>query len=256
MARKEPGAPGDDDIPASATADARRLARDLRRQIVTGELPAGTRLAAEPELQEQFDVSRATLRSAFRVLEAEGLVRIHRGARGGAEVTHPSAEAAARYFGLVLQSRSTRLEDFAYARTVLEPHAAALAAEHATPEDVARLRAALETENAALASGDLEEFLAATVAFHGLVAEIGKSSTLWVIMDLIDGVLQRHAEGRIRAGRNTDPELRKDKTHAQLVAAIESGDVDAAREIWAKHAQQLGAAMVKNSSGREARLFA
>jgi DNA-binding FadR family transcriptional regulator len=245
----------DDDIPASATADARRLARDLRRQIVTGELAVGTRLAAEPELQEQFDVSRATLRSAFRVLEAEGLVRIHRGARGGAEVTHPSADAAARYFGLVLQSRRTRLEDFAYARTVLEPHAAALAAQHATPADVARLKAALDTENQALASGDIEMFLEATVAFHGLVAEIGGSSTLWVIMDLVDGVLQRHAEGRIRSGRATDPELRKDKTHAQLLDRIAGGDVVGAREVWAKHAQSLGTAMVKNSPGRDALLF-
>lgn len=254
MADKLPGNDGDD-TPASATADARRLARDLRRDIVTGDLAVGTRLAAEPELQEQFGVSRATLRSAFRILEAEGLMRIHRGARGGAEVTHPTADAAARYFGLVLQSKGTGLEDFAYARMVLEPHAAALAAERATTQDVARLREALDLEAKALASGDIEFFLAATVAFHGLVAEIGGSSTLWVVMDLLDGVLQRHAEGRIRSGRASDPELRKDRTHITLVDRIERHDVEGAREIWARHAQQLGTAMVKNSSGRDSLLF-
>ena len=50
----------------------------LRGQIVRGELRPGSRLPPEAELQEQFGVSRPTLREAFRILEAESLLTVRR----------------------------------------------------------------------------------------------------------------------------------------------------------------------------------
>jgi DNA-binding GntR family transcriptional regulator len=63
-----------------STVDA--LADALRRQILDGELPAGSRLR-ERELCEVYGVARHSLRAALRSLATEGLVRIeqHRGAR-------------------------------------------------------------------------------------------------------------------------------------------------------------------------------
>jgi DNA-binding GntR family transcriptional regulator len=62
-----------------STVDA--LATELRREILDGERPGGTRLV-ERELTEHFRVARHTLRAALRDLAGEGLVRIepHRGA--------------------------------------------------------------------------------------------------------------------------------------------------------------------------------
>jgi DNA-binding FadR family transcriptional regulator len=48
---------------------AERVAAELRRVIVTGDLRPGDRLATERELQAQFDISRPTLREALRLLE-------------------------------------------------------------------------------------------------------------------------------------------------------------------------------------------
>jgi DNA-binding GntR family transcriptional regulator len=62
-----------------STVDA--LAAELRRQVLDGERPAGTRLI-ERELCDEFVVARHTLRAALRTLAAEGLVLLepHRGA--------------------------------------------------------------------------------------------------------------------------------------------------------------------------------
>jgi DNA-binding GntR family transcriptional regulator len=62
-----------------STVDA--LAGELRRQILDGALPAGSRLI-ERELCDEFAVARHTLRAALRTLAAQGLVRLepHRGA--------------------------------------------------------------------------------------------------------------------------------------------------------------------------------
>ncbi|MEO3826361.1 GntR family transcriptional regulator [Actinomadura sp. B10D3] len=66
---------------ASAIADA------IRGQIRSGELAPGTRLR-QNEIAAQFGVSSTPTREAFRLLEAEGLVRIT--ARTGAIVFAPS----------------------------------------------------------------------------------------------------------------------------------------------------------------------
>jgi DNA-binding GntR family transcriptional regulator len=64
----------------TSTVDA--LAAALRREILDGELPAGSWLR-ERELCEAYGVARHSLRAALRALAADGLVRIepHRGAR-------------------------------------------------------------------------------------------------------------------------------------------------------------------------------
>ncbi len=66
------------------------MAAELRRRIVSGELEVGgDPLPSEGKLMSQFGVSRPTLREAFRILESEQLIRVLRGARGGARVLKP-----------------------------------------------------------------------------------------------------------------------------------------------------------------------
>lgn len=52
----------------------RQIADELRHAILEGRIKAGDRLPTEPELQEQHDVSRNTIRLALRELSAEGLI--------------------------------------------------------------------------------------------------------------------------------------------------------------------------------------
>ncbi|MGH3829225.1 MAG: GntR family transcriptional regulator [Pseudonocardiaceae bacterium] len=51
-----------------------KIADELRGAILTGELPAGSQLKTEPELQEQYGTSRNTVRGALRQLISDGLV--------------------------------------------------------------------------------------------------------------------------------------------------------------------------------------
>src|SRR4051794_41801713 len=61
----------------------------IRLLIRDGQLKAGDRLPSERELGERFGVSRVTVREALRGLEANGLVTIRVGARGGGFRTAP-----------------------------------------------------------------------------------------------------------------------------------------------------------------------
>ncbi|KAA2252544.1 GntR family transcriptional regulator [Solihabitans fulvus] len=59
----------------------RRVADDLRADIVAGNYGAGASLPSESELAARYDVSRGTVRQAFSALRAEGVIASRRGAR-------------------------------------------------------------------------------------------------------------------------------------------------------------------------------
>ena len=69
-------------------------------------------------------MSRPSLREALRILEAEGLVTVVRGVRGGVVVHEPDERMTARTAALVLQARNVPLADVFEARSLLEPIAA------------------------------------------------------------------------------------------------------------------------------------
>src|SRR5690349_12292270 len=99
------------------------IADELRALIVGGELSEGDSLGHEPDLVERFGVSRPSLREALRILEAEGLITVVRGALGGVVVHEPNERMTARTAALVLQARNVPLADVYDARTLIEPTA-------------------------------------------------------------------------------------------------------------------------------------
>ncbi len=66
----ELAAPGGD--PALAYV---RVADDIASRVTSGELAPGTRLRAERDLAEHYEVSYGTIRHAMKVLRERGLIR-------------------------------------------------------------------------------------------------------------------------------------------------------------------------------------
>ena len=57
----------------------RRLTDELRRRILSGSWPGGSRMPSELELASAYRVSRITVRTALKALESQGLVEIRHG---------------------------------------------------------------------------------------------------------------------------------------------------------------------------------
>ncbi len=57
----------------------RQLYRQIRERILRGELSSGDRLPATRDLAQQLELNRATVSSAYALLEEEGLIRGHVG---------------------------------------------------------------------------------------------------------------------------------------------------------------------------------
>jgi GntR family transcriptional repressor for pyruvate dehydrogenase complex len=101
--------------------------------IRLGVYPQGTLLPAERDLAERLGVSRATLREAIAALRTAGLVETTRGRGGGTVVRRRPARrrSAAR---AAIRGRHVDLLDSLRFRGVVEPGAAALAAERELDE--------------------------------------------------------------------------------------------------------------------------
>lgn len=145
------------------------VADRLRSLIVGGVVQEGATLPSEKELVSQLGVSRATLREALRILEAEGLILTKTGPKGGIVVQRPGAANLTRSLSLLLQLEETPFSILLEARRLLEPLCANLGAERATSEELAQLEAILQQMRLHL--DDTNAYVRQQLAFHlGVIA--------------------------------------------------------------------------------------
>src|SRR3982074_1142133 len=74
----------------------------IKKQISEGRLVAGHKLPAEREMARQFKTSRVSVREAYRSLEELGVLRIRRGADGGAFIAKIDHQPVLRALSLLL----------------------------------------------------------------------------------------------------------------------------------------------------------
>src|SRR2546425_7469676 len=149
------------------------IVRRIKKQISEGRLVAGHKLPAERELAGLSKTSRVSVREAYRSLEELGVLRIRRGADGGAFITKLDHEPVLRSLSLLLGLGKTSHKELTEARMLIEPPIARLAALRARKEDIARLERGLmqEQKDTVLRTGP---FRPTGSEFHRSVADCAR----------------------------------------------------------------------------------
>ena len=201
------------------------LAGELRRQIIAEGLDPGSALPSEAMLIDRYRFSRASVREALRLLESEGLVYIKRGPGGGIRVRHPDASQVGRSFALLFATAGTPLIDLERYRQILEPLAAADAAEHATPEQHEQL---METTEAPVPGPRHPSQL----NFHSAISQCVRNELLRVTLTAVQHLSEWHmpSEGL----QNADIAGTR-KAHRRIALAIVRGDAEGARTSMLTH---------------------
>lgn len=211
------------------------LAR-IEERILAGDLRVGDRLPPERELVRLLGVSRAAVREALRVLEAQGVLRsrVGTGPASGSVVVALPGEGLARLLRLHVALATFPLDEVAGAGAVLERACARLAAERAGPDDLARMRDPLVRMDAA--GLPRERFHAYDADFHAAIAEAGGDRLAGHLATAVRAAarpallaaLHRIADWEAAAAR-----LRAD--HHLLYRAIAAGDAARAGEAMEAH---------------------
>jgi DNA-binding FadR family transcriptional regulator len=219
-----------------------RIADELRRLIVSGELSEGEMLGREPELVERFGVSRPSLREALRILEAEGLISVVRGMLGGVVVHAPDTRMTARTAALVLQARNVSLADVHEARSLLEPTAVRVVASlRSRRAAVAELRKLIDEQARAIA--EPEAFGQANARFHERLVALAGNQTLSIVAEMLNEIVARAVTALARTGpaRGSLATRRRGiRSQERLVALIEAGKVAEAETHWRTHMTVVG----------------
>jgi GntR family transcriptional repressor for pyruvate dehydrogenase complex len=201
------------------------IAGQIRGQILRGELGPGAQLPGHRDLAAAHDVSVGSVREAISMLISAGLVETRAG-RGTYVVDARTPPPAA--FAPPLKREE--VEELTEARRVVEGEVAALAAERATPEQLADLREALERMEAAAA--DPHTYPEADVEFHLTIGAAAANRYLLQAMRDIRSLLRKDmelgAEAVIRRFGDLSISVR---SHRRLFEAIEARDPETARTI-------------------------
>jgi GntR family transcriptional repressor for pyruvate dehydrogenase complex len=115
-----------------------QMAETIKELILSGKLEAGDALPTEPELCEQFGVSRAVVRDATRILMALGLVEVKHGS--GVYVTESQSAAFGEALLIALRRSGASAWDAENFQQIMIPELIALAATTATDEEIAEIR--------------------------------------------------------------------------------------------------------------------
>lgn len=209
-----------------------QVAEAITSKIIADGLKAGDRLPTEPQLVEHYDVSRSVVREAGRILTERGLVDIRAGR--GMIVADFDGAAMSRQFGLILDFEHGTFRHLMEMRLVLEVGMTEYAAARHTPEDLVRIRTALEAF--ARTDHSQTEALRADIAFHSAVASASHNPFFLHVVNPVNDYLRRiydESLGYEAARSQTFTE------HARIADAIESRDPEEAAAAARDHLSRI-----------------
>lgn len=205
--------------PLDARTRRQSVTETLRKLIIDGELPPGEQVN-QVLIAEQLGVSRGPLREALAQLEEEGLIK--NVPYKGTFVTTISGEYIAELYSI---------------RRVLEIFAVQQAAEHASSEDIAALRAILAQMYTAAEADDITRMSDLDIQFHTLIFRSAHHTMLLQLWKSLEMGVRRCLVLRHRIYQSPRDVI---GTHPDILAAIEAHDGEQAGHIIEAHIREAG----------------
>ena len=202
----------------------------IRELIEKGLVRPGDKLPAERDLAAKIGVSRPTLRVGLRALAAMGIVESRHGS--GTYIPDGPPALAGQSLSLLAALHGFTREEMYDARRVLEVGAAAMAAEHATPDQLATI--AEEVANLFATLDEPLVFLMHDIKFHRAVAEASGNPIIAALVEMVSALY--YDRRRETAGLASDRDLREAaELHRRIYQAIRARNPEAARSAMNEH---------------------
>lgn len=217
-------------VERSAEGSTEQVVEHVRALIERRALRPGDRLPAERDLAAQIGVSRPTVRIGLRALAAMGVVRSRHGS--GTYIPEGPPTLGSEPLSFLAALHGFTREEMYEARRILEVGAAGLAAEHATPEQLATLSEDVASLFATMQ--DAQRFLVHDIHFHQTLAAASGNPIVASIVEMVSALY--YERRRQTAARASDRDLRDAaEMHRRIYQAVRSRDAEAARRAMNDH---------------------
>jgi DNA-binding FadR family transcriptional regulator len=219
-------------VPGRGQKLAERVSQQIEADIIDMGWPIGAVVGSEAELVARYDVSRAVLREAIRLVEHHLVAKMRRGPGGGLVVTQPDPSAIVRGMALQMCYRQVTVGSLHEARVTLELTAVELATERLTDDGVAQIQAVLADEERRVRQSPREH----AHLFHLVVASLTRNPVLELFIECLTS-LTAQASAEPPGIEHAARELHR--IHEGIASAICAGDVPTARARMEEHLQDV-----------------
>ncbi len=186
----------------------------IRERILNLLYSPGEQLQVE-KLSEAMQVSRTPIREALLRLEQDGLVR-----------------SVARVGFFVVEIGEKDLEELFEVRELLESYAASKAARIMTEADLAELEGLIQRGTTCAERGELDDYLEADGAFHGLLIARAQNERLVTMLSTLHYLHYRQRKLSTRSPENVRC---SNMEHRGVVAALRAHDAELAGKRMGEH---------------------
>jgi DNA-binding FadR family transcriptional regulator len=221
------------------------LASRIHEEIAYRGWPIGEVLGSEPDLLARYQVSRAALREAVRILEYHSVAAMRRGPGGGLVVTVPDPAASIETMALYLDYQKVSVEDLRVVREAIELGCIdrVIARRH-EPGVADRLRAALQVD-ASTPPADINRL---SHVLHTELGELSGNPVLALFLRIVTDLAYRHAHAHAEQQTSADRDISDEEAataagriHGRIVEAILEGDSGLARHRMRRHLEAITA---------------
>ena len=200
--------------------------------IKEGDIKPGEKMPSETVMSKRLGVSRATLREVYRQLEIMGYIKLEAG-RGAfvAETQNSVVEEVTNYFRL----NSGKMKDYLEVRLSFDAHAARLAAERRTEDEVILLEAYQREFEDAVSRKDNVLMATLDAKFHEKIVDMAHNELMSALEKLINFYFSQLRQKSFLLDEHANHAI---EPHRAILSAIRKGDGELAALESTKHMQR------------------
>lgn len=212
-----------------------KAVEQIKNLIINGELSPGDKIPSERQLAEIMNVSRPTIREAFKILSAMGFVNIKQGS--GVIVADQSVRIDS--LASLLFLRTDNIHELFEVRKVIETQIAGWAAQRGTTNFLKEIEMKEKsyqkviTNNEFKNKEDRETFISQSdQKFHLMIAEASGNEVILRLMNNLIDLLYKSRTQSMKIPGRVEQSLEE---HIEIAKAFQARDVKLARKKMLKH---------------------
>lgn len=211
-----------------------KIANQIEKNILSGDLQAGDKLPSERVLAEQLEVSRPSIREAINKLQAKGIIFKIPG--GGSYICETLGSSFADPLLTLFAEKQDTLYDMLEMRYAIEGLSAYLAALRSTSEDKESIKRKYNKLLTAHNQNDQAQEAKCDVDFHLSIAVATHNPVLLLIMQNLFKVLQQSVATNLK-GLFVEPSQRASiiDQHTEVLEAILESKPNEAMKAMQNH---------------------
>jgi len=212
------------------------IVAQIKDSIERGEISPGDRLPSERTLAQKLNVSRSSIKEAFRVLETAGVLEIKQGS--GVYLLEKTTEDLLVQIHVIVQGMSSNIVELLEFRQAIEGDSAYYAAIRSSKKDIESISNVFDQLETAVRKDNIgaEEDL----AFHMAIAKAAKNRVMEQVMVMLYHQILL-ALNESRANTLTTPGKSKIilEEHRMIYQAIKDHNPHLAKEAMYSHLQNV-----------------